>query len=105
MGIRLLYKMMNVNRLYPKLSELVSGGKNQDIHTALVMPSFILGFLKDVHNKSLLGNLSIQVLKVFEHVLCVRSCDYKYYSDSLCQQRAGLWEEIAGVQQAETECL
>lgn len=36
MGIRLLYKMMNVNKLYPKLSEVVSVDENQSTFITLV---------------------------------------------------------------------
>lgn len=57
MGIRLLYKMMNVSKLYPKLSELVSVEETQNICIALVdlhsvfvyFFSYFEIFLKDVH--------------------------------------------------------
>ena len=42
MGIRLLYKMMNVNKLYPKLSELVSVEENQNICIAESLFSFLV---------------------------------------------------------------
>lgn len=59
MGIRLLYKMMNVNKLYPKLSEVVSVEENQNICIALVsLHCFLLFycfeiFLIDAHKKNI----------------------------------------------------
>lgn len=59
MGIRLLYKMMNVSKLYPKLSELVSVEETQnicvasvDLHSVFIyFFSYSEIFLKDVHPK------------------------------------------------------